>query len=61
MLIVEEFIPIPTGTRCTDERGNGRKPKCGLLQLNGSEVVCHQEDCNEHHPAFCVKNIKHAS
>ena len=59
MLIVEEFMPIPT--KCTDERGNGKKPKCGLLQLNGSEVSCHQEDCTLPHPAFCVENIKHTS
>ena len=62
MVIVEYLIPLPTGNLCTvDNVYDDKKPKCGLLKLKGSELACHQEDCNGHHPAICVDNIKHTS
>ena len=41
--------------------GDDKKPKCGLLKLNGSKLTCNQKDCNESHPALCLGNIKQGS
>ena len=62
MLIEGSLIPLRTQNLCSvDEGGKDKKPKCGLLKLNGSKLTCHQVDCNEKHPAFCLGNIKQGS
>ena len=59
MVILGSLIPFRTGNLCSVvEDGNDKKPKCGLLKLNERKLTCHQEDCNDSHPALCLGNVK---
>ena len=62
MVTLGTLIPLPKRNLCAvDEGGNDKKPRCGLLKLNGSKLTCHQEDCKESHSALCLENVKPTS
>ena len=57
MIILGSLIPSETGNLCSVGEGDkDKKSKCGLLKLNEGKLSCHQEDCNENHPAICLTN-----
>ena len=54
MLILGSLKPVEP--MCSFDGGdNDNISTCGLLKLNESKLTCLQVDCNEHHPAICIK------
>ena len=57
-VIVGSLIPLEIQNMCSVAEGDkDKRPKCGLLKLNGSKLKCHQEDCNEGYPAVCLSKF----